>query len=345
MTTSARRALLIPFVGLLLLFGWVYMAVDREQFAELSSRASWVLVLLALGCSLASYLFISLALLLIGRTIGLRRVTTPMFLLVTFVSLTLNHVISLGVAGYSVRVLLLRHHGEAPGTVLAASLLHSYLTTLVMVALLPIGIGAIAFSPTGTYAGTTVLWTATVASTAAVLGMTLALLSRSLRLWLFGMVTRLGRLLSHDHAAELVRALADLDIGLATAMHAVRYRPAAMLLPLLLTVVDWMAVLAAFWLCLEAVGELVELRVLIAGFAVGMNVGVVSLMPGGVGVQEGAQAGVLALFGVPFQTALLAAVLFRVVYYLVPFLVSLPVYYLVLRPLAPRDEPPASAAP
>ncbi|MGE3856214.1 MAG: YbhN family protein [Dehalococcoidia bacterium] len=345
MTSGTRRAILIPFAGLLVLFGWVYLALDHDQIRTLAERASWSLVLAATACSFASYLFICLALLIIGRTLGLRRVPAGAFMLVTFVSLTLNHVVSLGVAGYSARVLLLRRNGEAPGTVLAASLLHSYLTTLVMVSLLPIGLGAIAFSAKVPPAGATALQAATLVSAAAVVGMTVALVSRRVRLAFLRLVGRLGALVPGDHAEGIERALVDLDLGLSTAARAVRERPSAVLPPVLLTVIDWIAVLAAFWLCLEAVGQPVGVRVLIAGFAIGMNVGVVSLIPGGIGVQEGSQAGVLALFGVPFGPALLASVLFRLIYFWVPFFVSLPLYYIVLRPLAVAEPEPEPVAP
>ena len=342
MTRGTLRALLVPFVGLALLCAWVYFALDHHEAAELSAHAQWWLVVAAIACSFTSYFFICMALLVIGRTLGVRRVTAQMFMIVTFVSLTLNHVISLGVAGYSARVLLLRRVGESPGTVLAASLLHSYLTTLVMVALLPIGLGAIARSEAVPPAGTAALQVATAVSTAAVLAMTVGLVSRRLRIIGLAFIGRAGRFIPGGHAEGLERALQDLDVGLTTAFRAVRQQPAAALAPVVLTLLDWTAVLAAYWLCLLAVGQSIEPRVLIAGFAIGMNVGVVSLVPGGVGVQEGSQAGVLAILGVPFGTALLASVLFRFVYYLLPFLVSLPLYAIVLRPLAPDS---AEAAP
>ena len=343
MSPATRRAILVPVLGLLLLFVWVYFALDPAQIAEVSANASWRLVLLAQLCSFLSYLFICFALLLIGRTMGLRRVPASTFMIVTFVSLTLNHIISLGVAGYSARVLLLRRGGEAPGTVLAASLLHSYLTTLVMVSLLPVGLGAIAYSATVPPAGTAALQVATVASTVAVFGMTVALVSRSVRLAGLRLVERIARLVPGEHGDGIAGALADLDVGLVAAGQFVRGRPFAALAPVGLTILDWIAVLASFWLCLEAVGQSVNAEVLIAGFAVGMNVGVVSLVPGGLGVQEGSQATVLALFGVPFGTALLASVLFRLTYFLIPFLVSLPLYYVVLRPLVPHDGGQATA--
>jgi uncharacterized protein (TIRG00374 family) len=343
MTPGARRAILVPFVGLFLLCGWVYLTLDHQQLAQLTTHAHWRLVLLATACSFASYIFICFALLRIGRALGMHRAPAWLILTVTFVSLTLNHVISLGVAGYSARVLLLRRAGEAPGTILAASLLHSYLTTLVMVSLLPVGLGAIALSAVVHPAGIAALQLATVASTLAVVGMTVALLSRRVRLAVFRVIARVGRLLPGHFAEGLPGALEDLDIGLASTGRSIKERPLAALAPVGLTILDWIAVLASFWLCLEAVGQSVPLHVLIAGFAIGMNVGVVSLIPGGLGVQEGSQAGVLALFGVPFGPALLASVLFRFLYFLVPFIVSLPLYFLVLRPIAPTEDEVAPA--
>ena len=42
-------------------------------------------------------------------------------------------------------------------------------------------------------------------------------------------------------------------------------------------------------------------------------------------------AGVFALFGVPFSQGVIAAILFRVVYYFLPFVASLPLYWFLLR--------------
>ena len=74
--------------------------------------------------------------------------------------------------------------------------------------------------------------------------------------------------------------------------------------------------------------------VLITGFAVGITVGVLSLVPGGLGVQELSMAGIYSLLGVPFAQAVLVASLFRVVYYFIPFVMSLSFYRRLLREIA-----------
>jgi uncharacterized membrane protein YbhN (UPF0104 family) len=70
---------------------------------------------------------------------------------------------------------------------------------------------------------------------------------------------------------------------------------------------------------------------LIAGFNFGITLTIVSFIPGDLGVQEASMAGVFALFGVPFSQGVLVAILFRVVYYFVPFIVSSAFYWDLLR--------------
>ena len=65
--------------------------------------------------------------------------------------------------------------------------------------------------------------------------------------------------------------------------------------------------------------------------AVGVALGVMSMVPGGLGVQEGSMAGTYHLLGVPLEEAVLVSVLFRLVYYVIPFLVSLAFYRRIMR--------------
>jgi uncharacterized protein (TIRG00374 family) len=71
--------------------------------------------------------------------------------------------------------------------------------------------------------------------------------------------------------------------------------------------------------------------VLLTGFNFGVTLTLIPLIPGSIGVQEASMAGMMALFGVPFSQGVIAAILFRVVYYFVPFLASLALYWSLLR--------------
>ncbi len=94
---------------------------------------------------------------------------------------------------------------------------------------------------------------------------------------------------------------------------------------------DVAATITALWFCFAALGVPVHLGVLITGFNFGVTLTVISFIPGDLGVQEASLAGILALFGVPFGQGLLVAILFRVLYYLVPFVISLGFYWGLVR--------------
>jgi uncharacterized protein (TIRG00374 family) len=83
--------------------------------------------------------------------------------------------------------------------------------------------------------------------------------------------------------------------------------------------------------CFEALRTPVHPGVLLTGFAIGVSVGFLSMLPGGIGAQEGSMAGIYVLLGVGYERALLAAMLFRVIYYVVPFALSLILYARLLR--------------
>jgi uncharacterized membrane protein YbhN (UPF0104 family) len=73
------------------------------------------------------------------------------------------------------------------------------------------------------------------------------------------------------------------------------------------------------------------LGTLLSGFGIGVSAGNISMIPGGLGIQEASMAGVYSILGTPFAQAVLASILFRVVYDFVPFLLSLALYGWLLR--------------
>jgi uncharacterized protein (TIRG00374 family) len=97
-------------------------------------------------------------------------------------------------------------------------------------------------------------------------------------------------------------------------------------LVLLLTFVDWISSVIVLGLCFDAFGQPLPPGAVIASFMIGIMAGVLSALPGGIGVQEGSMTGVSMLLGASFEQAILAALLFRVIYYFVPYALS-PIFY------------------
>jgi uncharacterized protein (TIRG00374 family) len=72
-----------------------------------------------------------------------------------------------------------------------------------------------------------------------------------------------------------------------------------------------------------AIGHPVSVSYVIAGFAIGMFLSMVSLVPAGLGVLEGSMTAVFASLDVPIERAVVATLIFRVAYYGLPLLASL----------------------
>ncbi|MFN2149015.1 MAG: flippase-like domain-containing protein [Anaerolineales bacterium] len=322
-----RRLLpgLIVFIALL---GLVFIIIDWQQIRTAILQASWQLIPYALAATALSYLCISLSFAWVSKLLGVK-MTLRDLTLVGFTSTVLNHVVSSGgAAGYSVRFALMHRHGVAMRDVLAVSFFHFYLTSLVMIAMLPVGllylVQHVALQP-GTAALLAVLAGVVILAT---LLLTLVLFSLRLRQYLIrGFIRLVRRFTKRDLEPSLMR----LDETLAQGVSAMRQQPISILIVLTLVIIDWSASAATLWLSFRSLGIALMLGQVITGFVIGIVAGVASMIPGGLGVQEGSMAGIFALLGVSFDRAVLASVLFRVIYFFVPYLISLTLYRGLLR--------------
>ena len=93
--------------------------------------------------------------------------------------------------------------------------------------------------------------------------------------------------------------------------------------PLFYILLDWVFTLLVLQTSFLAVGYPLPISYVIVGFALGMVLSLVSLIPGGLGIMEGGMAAIYVGLGVPLETAVVAILIFRVVYYVLPLLFSL----------------------
>jgi uncharacterized protein (TIRG00374 family) len=151
----------------------------------------------------------------------------------------------------------------------------------------------------------------------------------------------IGRIAKRLVRKDLRPGLADFDTALTRGIAGMRRRPRSAAVIGFLVLVDWFGSALALGFCFEALGSPLAPGVLFTGFVIGIMAGVLSALPAGIGVQDGSMAGVFALLGVGFEEAVLAALLFRGVFYLTPYLVSLGFYWC----LAPRPAPARQVKP
>ncbi|HZL84639.1 MAG TPA: flippase-like domain-containing protein [Candidatus Krumholzibacteria bacterium] len=323
-----QRRLGIVLVTACLLLGVLMATMDARKAMHVLRHASWSWAPVALLCSAVSYFCLSAGFSAINRIFGIRLRRRDQ-IEIGFVSFALNNLVSVGgLAGYSLRLYLLRRRGMAAGDVVSASLVHSYFNHLAMMSLLPIGLTYLLVNHPLGRTRTFEMSLATAAAVGLLVGTTILLLSDAMRTRAARLFGWLGsKLLRRD----LEHALHDLDTTLGRGVAAIRRRPSVLGVPLLFVVADWATSVLALGACFEALRTPLHPGVLLTGFAIGVTAGFLSMLPGGLGVQEGSMAGIFVLLGVEYERAVLAAMLFRVLYYVVPFAASLVLYAHILR--------------
>jgi uncharacterized protein (TIRG00374 family) len=147
--------------------------------------------------------------------------------------------------------------------------------------------------------------------------------------------SRLGRL-TH----KLALAPATLSAGVRDAMEHLRRRDPA----LSGAVLFWAFQIAVLWAAFHAFGDAPPLAVLVQGFFLGM-LGNLLPLPGGVGGVEGGMVGAYSAFGVDFELALVAVLVFRAFTFWLPLLPGIYAYFRLRRTVEGwKQEQAASAA-
>jgi uncharacterized protein (TIRG00374 family) len=303
------------------------VATDWANARRVPRAADWRLLTPALAVTALSYLCSSAAYAQACRAFSVAGRTTRL-LLAGFVSMAVNNLITLGGAGYAVGAILLRDRDTGLRDIAAASAFNSYLYFAVGTTCLPLSLLYVVAGrhlPQRAEAGLVLVVS---------LGCMLAVL---INLAVFlprfrsALLRFLGRAFRRLTRLDVEGRLMAFDDSLTHGLAVLRDRPGRLLGLLTAIVGDWLFCVAAVWFCFAALGIRLHFGVMLSGFFIGIAAGALSMLPGGMGVQDGSMAGVYALLGVPFGPALLATVLFRITYYLIPFAFGLAVYGRLLR--------------
>lgn len=313
-------------VVLLALLGVLVVLLDWQEVRDVLGRAQWRWIPVTLLFTSVSYYCLSHSFALINDSFGISMRRRDL-LWVGFVSSAMIAAVG-GLAGHAIRVLLMAKRGLAPSDVMAPSLFHAYIESLAFFALIPAGL--IYLLLTHPLSSGVAVW---LSVGTGILGAAFAITAvvfffppaRSVVLWV---VRAFMRLVTRR---DIAQALKNFEATLNRGLREVRTQPQSLLLPVGLIVADRVARVVVIWFCFQALGSDVEFGVTVTGFAIGVAAGVMSMVPGGIGVQEGSIVGAYHLLGVPLEEAVLASILFRAVYYMVPFGISLGFYRRLMR--------------
>ncbi len=274
------------------------------------------------------------------RILGNRFRTKSMMRLSLELNFVNNVFPSAGVSGFSYLSLRMRHEGIMTGKATLVQIMRFTLLFVSFQLLLGLGLLMLAFSGD---VNNFVMLVAGSLATLLLVGTAVAvhIVSNRTRLNLF--FTGLTRVL--NRVIHVFRPRYPETISLSkvreifTELHdnyqLLRGNLKALHKPLLFATIANMAEVAAIWSVFWAFGEIINPGAVIIAYAVANFAGIVSVLPGGIGIYEGLMTGVFAAAGVPAGTSLPVILAFRIV----SMAVQLgPGYFFYLR--AVQYEPP-----
>ena len=149
--TIGRVTLVV--VVLFIVAGVLIMALDWHEMKQVIGKANWPLIIPALLFTASSYTCLSLSLAVVFRTFGIRMGLKDL-LEIGFVSNVVTYLMNVGgVTGVSLQFVLMKRRGLTAEDILAPSLFQLYFTSLMLIALIPIGLFNVLASHTLSHSG------------------------------------------------------------------------------------------------------------------------------------------------------------------------------------------------
>jgi len=280
--------------------------------------------LAAVGCAFASYVMIGVALWDVLRVLGFKLGFAEVGG-IAFVSTSANYFISsIGVSGFALKAHLLRKRNVPFGATVTASVVTTAIMYAVLGAIIVQGMAYFFLRMQGTriqvlegILGVVLLGVTSVP-------VLLLIFNREMRGKLIQRIFHWSNLASFQFAQrELPReGFATFERQLDEGLETIRRARFALTRCLAFTILDWALTMAVLWCGFRAVGISVSVGHLSAGFAVGMASTLIPILPGGLGAMEASMAAVFAQFGNDWETALVAVLIYRLAYYIMPGIAS-----------------------
>ena len=322
--TSEKR--LAVFIGAAVSIGILCLLTVRHlsELAEVAERIQWRFVWTALVCSTLSYVMIGLALWEVLKLLGYG-LSFPAILGIAFVSTTANYFVSsAGVSGFALKAHLLRKRQVPYGSTVTASVVSTALMYFVLGLIIFQGTCYLVLKMRGTL----------IPIMESILGLGI-LIATSLPFMMFffnrelrGKITRqvfhwINHLVYYFSKTYIPREdFERFEVQLNKGLDTIHQDRGRLTRAIAYTCADWGFTMLTLYFAFRAVGQHLPVAHLTTGFAVGQAATLIPILPGGLGAMEGSMAAVYESLGVPWKDAMVAALIYRLSYYLIPGICS-----------------------
>ncbi len=301
----------------------------KDSFVKIWKTVQTKYLFLCVLSSILIYVSMGMSLYEVLRIMG-RRIGKSVAIGIALVSTTVNYAVSsLGASGFALRAHLLSRRRVPFGTCVTASIVITVLLYFVLAIIILQGSVLMFFHSSTTTAQLLKNFGLIVVMCIVCAAVTAFLFNDAWRYKSIRNVFRLiNKVLFRVFGALIPKGRYDdfmdqLDEGIGL----IHEKKRKMTWTIVYVCADWLFTILVLFFAFRAVGVHIEAGVLVAGFAVGMVTTLIPVLPGGLGAMELAMTAVYAQMGIDWDAALMATLIYRVVYYVLPGIVSIFIYW------------------
>lgn len=316
----------------------IYQA--KDSFVKIWQGVQTRYLFLSLLSSALIYVAMGMSLYEMLRIMG-RRISKSAAVGIALVSTTVNYLISsLGASGFALRAHLLNRRKIPFGMCVTASIVITVLLYFVLAIIILQGSVLMLFNASATKVQLAENFALIVGMCIVCAVITAFLFNDEWRSkWLRKGFRLLNKVLFHGFRALIPKGRYDdfmdqLDEGI----ELIHQKKRKLTRTVAYVCADWFFTIMVLYFAFCAVGVDISAGVLVAGFAIGMATTLIPILPSGLGAMELAMTAVFSQMGVEWDAALMATLIYRVVYYVIPGIVSIFIYW-GLQLSSPVSEP------
>ncbi len=333
---------LLYAVGVILSLGIIGLLIyqAKDSFVKIWREVSTLYLFLSLLSSVLIYVALGMSLYEVLRIMG-RRIGKGAAVGIALVSTTVNYVVSsLGVSGFALRAHLLNRRRVPFGMCVTASIVITVLLYFVLAVIILQGSVLMFFNSSATTMQLLKNFILIVVMCVVCAAVTAFLFNNEWRSkWVRRIFRLINKVLFHVFRALIPKGKYDdfvdqLDEGI----DLIHKKKKKLTGAIIYVCADWLFTIFVLYFAFRAVGVHITAGVLVAGFAVGMVTTLIPLLPGGLGAMELAMTAVYSQMGINWDAALMATLIYRVVYYILPGIVSIFIYWGLQLSEGPRSK-------
>lgn len=315
-------------VGLFILAGFIVIFLEWDGVKQAITHANWFLTPIAVVFSGLAYFILGVIFLSISRLFNLK-VKSWDLIKIGYVSNVMDNLLpGVGLPGLSLTVLLLRRRGTGTAEAIAPSLFRSYFDDVVFIAILPLPLIYILTTHPLPRTESIALIVTTILVVLFAAVTSIMVFSGKVRRGIMGFVIKTWRSITKKDLSQPLTSFAQ---RFGDGVDRIRRHPKQVFTVIILLILYWLTAALVVWFCFFSLGSYLDFSVVLTGFLISRISGVISFLPGGLGTQDATMVGFYTLFGIPVAQSILIAILFRVVYYFIPFIASIGFYRNLLK--------------